>query len=187
MNTSRAANLRYWAALVLVCSAVAWALVMVKNVADGRTDDRRTIAALAEQVRELGGTPVTAPPGKDGPAGEPGKDGEDGTDGRDGKDGTPGTPGSPGPSGAAGRPGAVGSPGTPGAAGATGPPGVPGATGPAGPSGPPGEPGPRGPQGDPGEPGIVMICPVGYEPVERTFLFMDGTYLMCLKEESHSD
>ena len=97
------------------------------------------VAALSQQVKTLGGTPVAAPvpvfsPGPvvliPGPAGLPGKDGRDGREGRagvgvkgdrgdPGRDSTvPGPSGDPGPMstltpspGAEGSPGAQGSPG----------------------------------------------------------------------------
>ena len=75
--------------------------------------DRQT---LAEQVRQLGGTPSYAP-AVAGPRGEPGPPGPPGPSG---------LPGPPGPVGPSGAPGPTGEPGP---AGATGPPGEPGRDG----------------------------------------------------------
>jgi len=87
-----------------------------------RIDD---VAALAQQVRELGGTPVVQAPSIPGPEGRPGRDGRDGVDGRDGKDGvTPACVTEPsqcrGESGAPGTPGQNGQPGKDGADGKDG-------------------------------------------------------------------
>jgi len=126
-------TVRWWLAILLA------AFIVGAGVAD-RIDTRRQLtaaekdrAALAQQVRSLGGTPVAGPAGVDGQDGAAGKDGVDGEDG------------SPGPTG------------PPGATGATGP------TGPVGPSGPPGPSGPQGPAGEKGDQGEpAEACPSGY-------------------------
>lgn len=177
----RGAAVRYWTVLALVSVAVAWSLVYAKGIKDGREADRATIRALTDQVRELGGTPVAGPSGKDGAAGPTGAAGRDGRDGQDGEDGTPGTPGSPGPSGA---PGAPGAPGSPGEAGVDGSPGPVGPTGPAGPSGPQGPRGERGEKGDTGEPGTDVTCAEGYHPEDIVIVPYQGTYQVCRKDEA---
>lgn len=177
------AAVRYWTVLALVSVAVAWSLVYAKGIKDGREADRKTIAALTEQVRQLGGTPVAGPSGKDGAAGPTGQAGRDGKDGRDGQDGQPGAPGptgSPGPSGAEGRPGAAGATGQAGADGNPGPTGPTGQPGPAGPAGPKGE---RGEKGDTGEPGTNVTCAQGYHPEDIIIVPYKGTYQVCRKDD----
>jgi hypothetical protein len=150
---------RAWLGVVLIgLAALAVGLLMVNarvTAADRRADDRaREAAALATQVRGLGGVPVVQPPpgppgapglpGPPGPAGPPGPRGPAGPSGLPGDDGPAGSPGprgGPGPAGQDGQPGQDGAPGTPGE------PGTPGAPGEAGP------PGPQGQPGDPGQPG----------------------------------
>lgn len=132
---------------------------------------RADTAALAAQVRELGGQPVaTAKPGQRGDQGPPGPQGPQGVPGPQGPPGAPGSPGpvgvtgqSPrcllepskcvGPKGSAGeqgeqgKQGQQGEPGKAGPAGPQGEPGAPGETGPQGPAGPQGDQGPAGPTG----------------------------------------
>jgi hypothetical protein len=123
---------------------------------------RADTAALAAQVRELGGQPVAA--AKPGQRGDQGPPGPQGPQGSPGPQGPPGAPGSPGPVGVPGQSprcllepskcaGPKGSAGQQGEQGKTGAPGKDGAVGPAGPAGPQGEPGPAGPQGPQGEAG----------------------------------
>ncbi len=139
-----------------------WILVIIGGVSTGvlaaiilaiSADTQRTrshvqanevaIAALAEQVKALGGEPVVQPnqltPGSNVVV-VPGPAGPRGIDGKDGAAGEPGAPGLAGPSGAQGEPGVPG-------AGEAGP------VGPSGPAGPQGEPGPAGAQGEPGPEG----------------------------------
>lgn len=80
------------------------------------------VAALAQQVRDLGGTPVVQPPAVAGPTGPTGPAGRDGTDGRDGRDGTspPCLSEPPQCRGANGDPGTDGQDGQNGADGADG-------------------------------------------------------------------
>jgi len=124
------------------------ALAFFSGRADSRDMEdalRGDVAALASQVRGLGGEPVvvpSAPPGAQGLAGRdgaPGRDGKDGRDGSDGRDGTSppclaeppqchgangmngvdatGLPGQPGKDGADGQDGTPGKDGTDGRAG----------------------------------------------------------------------
>lgn len=154
-------KLRWWIALGAVAVAVTYAIALGKGAVDDRAEDQKTIAALAQQVRSLGGTPVAGPKGdagKDGTDGVPGPQGPPGQNGSDGKDGTDGSDGSPGPTGSPGVPGAQGVKGETGSPGPTGPVGP---TGPTGPQGPQGIPGPQGEKGDKGEP--AGTCPEGYQ------------------------
>jgi hypothetical protein len=98
---------------------------------------------LAQQVRDLGGTPKVSP--QPGPPGSPGPPGRPGIS-------VTGPAGPPGPSGRPGRT-VTGPPGKPGVT-VTGPPGPPGAsvTGPPGPKGDKGDQGDKGEKGDPGPP-----------------------------------
>jgi hypothetical protein len=97
---------------------------------------------LAQQVRELGGTPkVTPAPGPTGPAGASGQPGASGSSGQNGRNGSNGSPGT------AGAKGSAGSPGPAGASGAAG------GQGPAGPAGKDGQDGKDGAKGDTGATG----------------------------------
>lgn len=96
-----------------------------------RIDD---ITALAQQVTELGGTPVVQAPGLPGPEGRPGRDGRDGADGTDGV--TPACVSEPaqcrganGDAGASGADGVDGQPGKDGADGKDGRDGIDGISG----------------------------------------------------------
>lgn len=117
--------------------------------------------ALAQQVQDLGGTPVA---GKPGSRGEPGLTGPPGEKGDQGEPGPVGPTGPVGPSGSAGEPGDDGADGV----GKSGSPGADGKTvvGPQGPAGEPGPAGPQGEQGPPGEDGTDgkdgQPCPDGY-------------------------
>lgn len=145
------------------------------NTATDRADANEAgVAALAEQVEDLGGTPVITPSdipangtdgedGEPGPQGDTGPAGEDGEDGENGRTGAVGADGGTGAAGTAGEPGEPGSDGAAGAAGADGAPGEPGPAGPAGAQGEVGPAGPRGEQGVPGETGPAgPTCPEGY-------------------------
>lgn len=146
--------LRWWCVVVVLSVGVAYAIAYGMKLAERLDTAERDRSALAQQVRSLGGVPVTGPRGSDG------KDGRNGLDGRDGStgpSGPPGPSGSPGPAGPPGEPGTAGIQGAPGVAGSPGPEGV---AGPPGPAGIPGPQGPAGPQGDRGEP--AEACPVGY-------------------------
>ena len=146
--------LRWWICLGVLAVALAWGLVQIKDVTD-RLDQRdKTIAALSQQVRSMGGTPVA------GPKGDAGQDGQTGP------------PGPTGPAGPVGDKGADGKDGKDGDKGEAGPPG------PSGPSGPPGPQGPTGPQGDKGEP--AEACPVGY--TGETVQVAGKDYFMCRRD-----
>lgn len=131
----------------------------------------RNQAALAAQVKQLGGTPVVEPKagerGDAGPQGPPGPAGPEGPVGPRGPQGPIGITGQTprcilepsrcvGPKGDAGAAGAAGKDGSQGPAGQKGEPGAAGQTGPQGPVGPQGDPGavgPAGPQGGQGPAG----------------------------------
>lgn len=155
-------------AMALLCSAVLAVVVgggaFIWNQLEQTKADN---AALASQVRSLGGQPVaegkpgdqgkTGPAGQTGPQGPVGPQGPPGVAGRNGvtppcalllggcqgaagKNGTNGQPGPVGPAGADGKEGPPGKDGQPGADST-----VPGPTGPTGPTGPAGPTGPQGP------------------------------------------
>lgn len=144
------------AAAVMLGAAFAWIVLSIQGMTHDLREKDSDIAALSQQVRDLGGKPVA------GPRGEPGES----VVGPRGLPGEKGEPGEPGPSGS---PGKSGKDGVDGSDGAAGEPGAVGATGPAGPAGPQGEPGPAGPQGEPGPAGADgadgrdgQTCPDGY-------------------------
>ncbi|WP_372344763.1 collagen-like protein [Streptomyces sp. KL116D] len=146
-------------AALILGAAFAWIILTIQGMAhDSKVKDGK-IAALSQQVREMGGKPVVGPPG------EAGRSGNQGTRGAQGEKGDTGEPGSPGPSGSPGANGADGSDGTngvgePGPSGAPGEAGAQGAQGEPGPAGPQGEPGPAGADGKDGRDG--QTCPSGY-------------------------
>lgn len=169
--------IRWWLLLVVLAVGIAYAIAYGQNVAERIDTAERDRAALAQQVRDLGGTPVAGPKG------------DDGTNGRDGRDGKNGSDGSAGPVGPTGAPGERGLPGSPGPEGQVGPAGPSGATGergpqgeqgPVGPTGPSGPQGPAGPKGDQGPP--ADACPVGYEGVIVKLEQGGGSdYFLCRK------
>jgi len=164
---------------VLIGVTVAWIVLSIQGMTRDSQRKDEAIAALSQQVRELGGEPVAGPkgepgesvvgpsgaPGGVGPSGAPGLVGPSGAAGHDGRDGKDGLPGAVGASGA---PGAVGPSGPPGVGepGAAGPQGVPGVQGPAGPQGERGETGERGPAGQSCEDGFSWQTP-SYDPDAR--------------------
>lgn len=107
-----------------------------------------SVSALAQQVRDLGGTPVVAPPGLPGADGVPGVDGRDGRDGSDGRNGVDGKNGTTPPClseppqcrGANGSDGNDGNDGTAGQTGKDGADGAPGQDGAPGEDGADGKP-----------------------------------------------
>lgn len=137
------------------------AFLTVQNLAADLRTANEARDALAQQVQQLGGTPV---------AGEPGSRGDVGPSGPPGPQGDPGPLGPTGPVGPSGSPcqdgangvGQTGAPGSPGQDGET----VMGPPGPAGPAGPAGPQGEQGDKGDPGERGpegpAGASCPDGY-------------------------
>ncbi|HEY3559672.1 MAG TPA: hypothetical protein VGL05_19520 [Kribbella sp.] len=156
-------------ALALLCSLVLAVVVgggafFWQQLEQSKADN----AALAKQVRSLGGQPVAeGKPGQSGKDGQPGPPGTPGRDGRPGKDGTTppcllsadrcvgptGPPGAIGKTGAAGPPGKDGAPGEPGKDGTAGKDGLPGKDGINGKDGAPGQPGADGKDGTDGPPG----------------------------------
>lgn len=117
---------------------------------------RQDNAALANQVRSLGGQPVAE--GKPGDKGPPGPQGSQGIQGPTGPQGPPGAPGKPGPIGITGQsPQCLLEPtrcvGPKGSSGSDGKDGTAGKTGPQGPPGVDGKDGTNGVNGQDGAPG----------------------------------
>lgn len=149
------AAIRYWVLFGMVTLALAWVAYLVTGL---RADlDEANIArnALVDQVKDMGGTPVAGPAGKDGPVGPAGRDGRDGSDGADGTHGASGDRGAKGDTGATGAAGAKGDTGDKGDTGEAGPRGDTGEVGPKGETGAKGDTGPRGADG-------TTKCPSGY-------------------------
>lgn len=168
-----------WLAVLVALALGAWLVVKVASLGEenhqlveqdrqSRADraelfaevkgDKRDIAALREQLRQLGEKPVVQPQGGPDDSGivvVPGPRGASCIEeiGYVRCRGAKGTAGGQGP---AGRTGAVGATGAPGSQGPQGD------AGPAGPQGPVGPTGPQGPKGDPGtaKPG-AYLCPEG--------------------------
>lgn len=148
---------------VVVAFLLAAGLLTVQHDAnrDCVSGDRRgpckAAAALQQQVKSLGATPVTTVPPVPTPVhGAQGIQGEQGVPGNQGESGATGPRGSRGPAGPTGARGPVGENGGAGPIGPqgeTGPPGTDGASGSPGPSGPAGETGPAGPPGPTGPAG----------------------------------
>lgn len=168
------------AAFALLLLAGLAGLVMVALWVQGLSHDLQSAlddrAALAQQVRELGGKPVAGPPGPSGksvtgPRGEPGPSGPPGPVGPSGSSGKPGKNGASGSPGVSGLPGAIGATGPAGAAGQQG------AQGDQGPVGPQGE---RGEKGDTGEQGPAgPACPDGYHQEAPSY---DPDALVCRRD-----
>jgi hypothetical protein len=181
----------WWHTVLYVVMALIFGVfifMILDNLTDRVNSAERTAAAnanavvaLAEQVEDLGGTPVVEPddvlqrgetgapgadglPGIPGPVGPAGKNGSDGQDGSDGLNGRDGTDGAQGVAGVAGAPGedATGIPGQ------TGPAGPAGQDGKDGADGKDGEDGAIGPVGPPGPAG--QSCPEGYALEQRTIM-----------------
>ena len=156
-------------AAIALGAAFAWILLSIQGMNQDLRAKDASIAALAQQVKGLGATPVA------GPSGIPGKAGAVGARG------PRGFRGSPGPSGASGKPAPTltSSPGPSGASGAPGKPGadstVPGPSGPPGAdstvAGPSGPPGPAGSDGTDGRDGSD-----GKPPASWTFTYLGTTY-----------
>lgn len=153
---------RWWLLVLCLSAAVAYAIVYGQRLSERLDTAERDRAALAQQVRSMGGTPVAGPKGDDG---------RNGSDGRNGVDGTPGPVGPSGPTGEAGPQGLPGPEGAPGPTGPAGPQGV------TGPTGLPGIQGPAGPQGDQGP--AAEQCPTGY--AGETVTLDDQDYFLCRK------
>ncbi|MFJ9101277.1 collagen-like protein [Streptomyces sp. NPDC102405] len=153
-------------AAIAVGTAFAWIVLSIQGMAHDLHDKDTDIAALSQQVRDLGGKPVAGPPGAAGKS-------IVGPRGPKGEKGDQGAPGSPGASGSPGATGKDGADGTNGQAGEPGSVGVTGPAGPAGPAGPQGEPGPAGAQGEKGDTGeqgpAGPTCPDGYSLQTPTY------------------
>lgn len=160
-----------------------WVLVhgLTQRVQDAehsaQTNQRRVaqakhaVESLAQQVKQLGGTPVVKPHEVPGPIGATGPAGEQGAQGIPGRQGVRGDIGPRGSIGPTGATGAIGPPG---------PTGLQGDTGPVGPAGPAGPTGPKGDKGDKGDPGAA-----GY-PGEFTFTFGPFTYTCTDPDGDHN-
>jgi hypothetical protein len=150
------------AAVILGVALLAWVVITMQQLAHDLSASNRARDALAQQVQQLGASPVAGPPGSRGDPGISGQPGPSGPEGPPGPSGDPGAAGSPGTPGANGV-SVTGSPGSPGAAGTNGADGPTGAPGPAGPQGDPGPAGPQGPAGVDGKDGASgQTCPDGY-------------------------
>jgi hypothetical protein len=192
-----AANAVHWpvrlivtlAAVFLACAAtVATVLIAQHNTITGMGDTIANLSneassnaavsqRLAEQIRQLGATPVvqpaTGPQGSTGATGPQGVPGRDGAQGPPGHDGAPGAQGTPGQDGAQGTPGVAGENGKNGSDGKDG---APGAQGPPGQDGTPGATGATGPQGQPGQP-----------PASWTWTDHLGTEHVCTRDSGSPD
>lgn len=155
------------AAVVLAVSLLGGGTWVALRLAElqGQADANAVAAQqLANQVEDLGATPVVEPPqaGERGPQGERGSPGRDGVAGADGQDGAPGATGPAGPVGASGPQGASGADGDPGA------------------------PGPQGPQGEPGQPGADgqpgAAGPAGPPPAGWTWVDVAGRTQSCTRD-----
>lgn len=151
------------ATAVLALGLFAGLVVLFVDQAQQLRNEQARGDALAQQVRNLGGTPVAGPTGA---RGEPGQT----------VVGARGPSGPAGPTGASGKPGKDGSAGSPGPTGAPGPSGAPGAdstvpgpTGPAGQDGASGAPGKDGSDGKNGAP-----------PSSWTYTDQDGNEYRCV-------
>jgi hypothetical protein len=152
--------------LLLVFSASRAANHAARTAQRDNAVNHQAVNQLAQQVRQMGGTPVVQPSQLPGPSGAPGLQGIPGPAGASGAPGPSGAPGASGAPGRAGASGAVGAQGIPGAPGAQGSPGPVGPSGPPGPSGEPGPSGPSGPSGATGPAGPA--CPAGYTQTTQT-------------------
>lgn len=182
----RRGDLMVVSAALVLGAALAWIVLSIQGLSDDLRTSNEARDALAEQVEDLGGTPVTGPPGSrgepgasiTGPPGPSGPAGATGPRGKRGPIGNPGPSGPSGPSGEDGTDGGEGPAGAPGTAGATGP------AGPQGPQGPQGEPGPAGPAGEQGPAGergpVGPACPDGYSLQTPTY---DKDALVCRRDE----
>jgi hypothetical protein len=165
---------------LILAGVAALAIAFVGISRDLQTSNANRVA-LAEQVRQLGGTPIAGAPGSPGPAGASGPPGASGAPGQPGSTGAAGTTGKPGPSGAPGQTGATGSPGPVGASGAPGKDGTEGSPGPAGAQGEAGPAGPQGPQGEKGATGDPGPAPSGW-----TYTDGQGTTYECTPDADGS-
>lgn len=162
----RTRNWLYAVGAVVVIAVLVWVQFSIKALGNELEQTRSDNAALAAQVRSLGGKPVAE--GKTGSQGVPGPPGPQGPQGVQGIQGPPGAPGKQGPIGITGQSpqclleparcvgpkGATGATGADGTDGTDGTDGKDGAQGPAGPKGDTGATGPQGPQGPAGTNGV---------------------------------
>lgn len=173
------------AALAAFIGFLVWTQTSLRSIGDELQQSKADNAALAEQVRSLGGQPVAeAKPGERGDRGPQGIQGPPGPQGPPGITGPQGPIGITGqspqcllePSKCVGPKGAAGVQGPEGPQGDTGPQGETGPQGPAGPQGDPGTTGPAGPQGDPGR-GIVSgpTCTGSGQDSYWLTVYTDGT------------
>ena len=164
----RRGDILVWFAATVLGVAFAWILLSVQGLQHELRESNTARDQLAQQVEDLGGTPVAGPPGS---RGEPGES----------VVGARGPAGPPGPSGAPGKaaPTITPSPGPPGPAGPSGVPGadstIPGPTGPAGQDGAPGADGADGVPGQDGTDGKD-----GAPPSEWTYTDQDGREYRCI-------
>jgi len=150
--------------VIAIVIAVTWTAALVSRTSAENDQLRQDVSTLAQQVRQLGGTPHVSPSaGPAGASGSPGAPGQPGAAGASGRPGSAGSPGSPGSTGATGKTGPSGSPGGPGPSGAQGPAGPPGK------DGQDGKDGATGPQGDTGQ--------TGPPPSSWTFTYLGVTYV----------
>jgi hypothetical protein len=156
---------------VILAGVIIWIGVKVADLADRLHGAERDNVTLAQQVRELGGTPrATVSPG---PTGRPG---------RTGSSGAPGSTGRPGATGKAGKSGPSGDTGTPGTPGVAGSPGAVGPSGPPGPAGKDGQDGQDGKDGTAGEQG-----PAGPPPSSWTFTYLGIPYTCTPASDGSTD
>lgn len=125
----RRGHVTIWVLLVVVLIGLSAFGVAFFSVQGDNQELRESVAALANQVTHLGGTPVVPAPGERGPVGPAGRDGRDGDDGTtpaclseppqcrgaNGADatGAPGADGQPGKDGTDGKDGRDGVDGKP--------------------------------------------------------------------------
>lgn len=149
-------------------------------------------AALANQVRSLGGQPVAE--GKPGDEGPPGPQGPPGSQGSPGPQGPPGAPGKQGPIGVTGQsPRCLLEPsrcvGPKGASGADGKDGSVGKIGPQGPAGKDGTDGVDGKDGAPGKDGTNGVNGADGKDgrgVKSVTCQADGTWLITYTDDTTS-
>ena len=160
-------------AAIVLGAALAWILLSVQGLQHDLHQSNEARDQLAQQVKDMGGTPVAGPPGSRGDPG-PSTVGARGPSGPPGRQGEPGKPAptitpSPGPQGPAGPQGEPGADST--VPGPTGPPGPSGQDGAAGADGQPGQPGEDGADGTDGQDGAP--------PSEWTYTDQDGREYRC--------
>lgn len=177
--------------LALVASLV-WTQTSLRSLGNELEQTRADNAALAAQVRSLGGQPVAEP--------KPGARGDQGPQGIPGPQGPPGIQGPRGPIGVTGQTpacllepskcvgpkGATGTNGKPGEDGTQGPKGDTGATGPKGDQGIPGVAGKDGVDGQPGAPGKDGVDGKDGRGITSVTCQADGSWLITYTDSSTS-